>query len=280
MRAQTAVPSPSRSSATCAVLGLLIGCGAPPPPEQHPPDLNVLVGVYDRPDGELDQSVLLSAVLFYFQHREFIEDLELDRSLIESVRDAFSVDYEIRSTRSEIGTRQDELSALGEGYAVIRRICSGWEDPSPDVKTNGLIELRGTFDASGPDPVLWGQAQGCRYLVADRRILVDGEPGGIRLHIGEGLSFDDVGDKPVLLDIDLRVQVDGDEQRVRLDFRVTGTSLVEVRVPRSVIPAAGGDIVLGYSGGQLIEVRAGNGRFACDPGELRCVGEDGSVYGF
>jgi hypothetical protein len=261
-----------------AALCFVMGCGADPLPDQHPPDLDALVAAYDRPDGVLDQSVLVSSVLFYFQHRAFIEDLELDRSLIESVREAFGVDYAIRST--EIGTRQDELSALADGYAVIRRICSGWEDPKPDAKTHGWIELRGTFDASGPDPVLWGHAQGCRYLVADRRILLDGGPRGIRLHIGEGLSFDEVGEKPVLLDIDLTVHMDDDVHGVRVDFRVTGTSLVEVRVPRSAIPAAGGDIVLGYSGGQLIQVRARNGRFACDPAEMRCVGEDGSVYGF
>ncbi len=272
--------------ALCAGCGMaaLSSCGVKPLPEQHPPDVSQTVAAYEDPDGIVDQTVLTESLAYYAQHRQELEDVgpPLAREIVDALRDGFRTDYETRSLGEDVGTRQDALKVLDDGYAVVRRICAGWDSKAPDEEKNGVLELRATFTPGGPDPVAWGDARGCKYPFDGRRVLLDtgrDTSAAISIHMGEGLGFDEVGSLPVLVMLDLDVEVDEQSFHARIDFRVSG-SLVEVRVPHSAIPEAGGDIVLSYEAARLIGVRGRNGTYSCDLVERTCTGNGDSTLQF
>jgi hypothetical protein len=258
-----------------------LGCSAEPLERPAPPDMSALVAAYESPDGTLNELVMLQALLFVSDRRQLVEDLGIDRELLAVVRDVFESEYDpngVTTLDAELGVHREPLAVLSEGYLVARRICAGFQGVGrPDAERDGWLRLLATFTAAGPDPVVWGEAVDCRYGVEDRRIVLGIGGGDVRLHIGRGLGFDDVGSEPVIFDLDLEAALDDQPIRFDFDFRVLGTEAVELRVPRDVVPAAAGELVVQYSGGELIGVRAGNGSFICDPTAFVCRGEDGET---
>lgn len=262
---------------------LLGGCRDRPLSTPQGPDLTQLVAAYDAPGGVLNQGVLIDAIGYYLEHRDELEELGIDSELILAVKRTFEADVDTGKASGELGVRREGLSVVSDGFLVIRRVCRGWDDEGVDARVNGELDLTATFTADGPDPVVWGGARQCRYRFGGRRVLLDAasdaEEPAIRLHLGDDIGFGDVGKKPVLFSLDLRASLDDFSIPVQIDFRVTGTSLLEVRVPAAVIPGAGGDVVLEYAGGALIGARAKNGHFNCDPLALKCVSDDGAPLG-
>ncbi len=263
-----------------------------------PPDMEALVTAYESPQGRLDAAVLVDALLFATGHVETVRSLGIDQELLDAVKVTFEAEYEPDGSplvdvdvgadvngggdgEGELGQSRQGLSALSEGYLRARRVCRGWQsEPIVDPELNGTVVLAATFTADGPDPVVWGEATECRYAFDGRLVRVGGATGDegrmLRMHIGRGLGFSDVGREPVIFELDLDFQLDDFEERLSVDFRVTAFDEVEVRVPSSVVPSAGGHLVVQYWGGELVGVRASNGHFVCNPALLVCVAEDGS----
>lgn len=275
-----------RAPSWLAVAAAVTACGEGRLTVPEPPDMEALVLAYESPQGRLDEAVLVEALLFATAHVETVRSIGIDRELLDAVRVTFEAEYEPASSAlvevdGELGRSQLGLSALSEGYLRARRVCRGWQSaPIIDSKLNGSVVLAATFTADGPDPVVWGEATECRYGFDGRRVRVGGatrdDGRALRMHIGRGLGFSDVGREPVIFDLDLDFQLDDFTARLSADFRVTALDEVEVRVPEPVIPSAEGHIIVQYWGGALVGVRASNGNFVCDTVALVCVAEDGS----
>jgi hypothetical protein len=171
--------SPSKFvAALCTGCGMaaLSSCGMKDLPEQHPPDVSRTVAAYENPDGIVDQTVLTESLAYYAQHRQELELVgpPLAQEIVDALRDSFRTEYETRSLGEDVGTRQDALKVLDDGYAIVRRICAGWGSEAPDEEKNGVLELRATFTPEGPDPVAWGSARACKYPFDGRRVLLHG----------------------------------------------------------------------------------------------------------
>lgn len=250
-----------------------MACGDPPPADVNkptPPDMSSLTATYDSPQGTLTPE---NAARVYREAQDLvarIEELGVDEKLIDTVLDALEARQNGQSEARGAVVSNRQAQTEGEGYLVATRLCNGWgEEPVPDPE-NGDIVLTVGFTERGVDPIAWGEITLCRYVFERKQILLgglgDAPAGGVRLSFGESLAFDQLGSPRVLVDLDLRAEVDGAPVGADLDFRLDrASSTLETR-----IPVDDGDVIAIASANSFAGVRAKNGDFVCDLSSQSC----------
>lgn len=266
-----------------AIVGLaaLSACGDDDPIEKPtPPDLSELQRVYQSPGGNLNAETAREGLTHVAELVHLLETTNILAIFLEMLAGFGAAEDQKPGTAQ---TRQQPLSFQGDGYAVISRICRGW-DPNqqntPD-QSNGRTELTINFTESGIDPVIWGEMRRCKFLQAESQIqLGDNQSGSFRVYVGEGLSLDNPANftEGLLFSLTSPVTIDDSTQEVDTDFRVLPPSeegdenLFEIRVPLT-----DGDLIMIVGSNGLISVRAANGTFTCNQGEGTCTSENGTT---
>ncbi len=275
------------------LVGALAGCSGSrdePLEKPKPPDMSALRAAYDAPSGVLDDALMQQVATQASDAAGRLSALAVDEQLLGAVESALaeleaenaSGTQATRTSWSEaIGTRRQALAIEGDGWLRATRICNGWgTEPAPDPD-NGTIVLTASFSESGPDPTLWGSANACKYRVADVEALLDSgdsaDGGDLRLWIGEGLGWRDLGTQPILFDLNVHAELQASPLPLQIDFRL---DLAAERVELRIAVAGGGDVVVVMGGGEIVGVRAANGLFSCDPVNRTCVSDTGVTVGW
>jgi hypothetical protein len=247
----------------------LLACSSKREPlaKPEPPDMRPLVGSYDAPAGALDEASMRRAAESAADWVARLASAVPEQPILDALSSALR---EVSEPKSEGAPprRAFQSEIEGEGWLRATRICNGWgPEPAPDPE-NGKLELTATFSERGPDPVVWGGMHECKYLAESAEIQLRGE---LRVWIGEGLGFAEVGSQPPLLDLAAVAVVDGRELELGVDFRVDpGKRSLELRAEGN-----GGDVIVLIGGGEIVGVRAKNGDFTCEAAARRCSTETG-----
>lgn len=251
-----------------------------------PPDMSSVVASYEAPDGIFDQTSARAALDAYAARLASVEDLGLHQEVIDSLDQA--LDEALASAKSttsrqgELGTSAQALSLDANGTLSIRRICGGWGPaPVPD-EANGSLSLRVNFSETGLDPVIWGEADACKYLVGGiAQISIDEgsgrTPGDVRAWLGRSSTFESFGNEPIIFDVDLDTTVEGVAAPVVFNFRVD----VQAQSLAFAVDALPGKVVV--SVGDLsgtLSVVAQNGSFDCDLALAQCTSDTGQSFSF
>ena len=195
-------------------LAVAVGCLSDLPDRPKPPDMAALVDAYANPTADLNQAAadLLAADLR--ARLDLAGALDNLEGLIDEVL-APSLEEDSGAT-----ARRDPTSSVtleGDGFARIEHICRGWGEPPFEEDESGHLALTTTFSEAGLDPVILGELDECRELIADHQVFFDGE---INLWIGENLTASHFGDSPILFQLVAEMEVDG-ESWVDADFDIS-----------------------------------------------------------
>jgi len=183
-----------------------------------PPSLAGLVAAYQEPAADLLPASVPDLLIQLEQRRTPIEKMN---------RFAYVTDKALRVAF------ETAKSTEGRGYLIAHRICDGWEAaPTADEEVNGYVALTLNYEDDDVEPVVWGDLVDCRYTSGGRRYLLD---GSVRLHVGEGITWDTLGHEPLLVAFTGRYGIDeGAAQELDLDFRLLPRdqgSQLEIRLP-------------------------------------------------
>lgn len=226
------------------------------------PDMSALVASYEEPDGvvELDSAAELEAAAVVLGG-------VLERTgLASNVYAALEALAREAPGGEGCGSSQPSRALSASGYVSVTRICGGWVSPEvPDAARNGTLELTATFTERGLDPVIWGSALACRYLVEGTRVELSAPASAaLRVHQGAPDGSCDFGDRALLFDVDLDATIDGERVPVDFDFRLVRGGVLEF-----LGEGDGGAIVVGIGPQTELTLRGSNGSFGCDA-ELEC----------
>ncbi len=247
----------------------------------QPPDMSALVADYTTATGVLDSTSAALVVDAYADRAARVDALGIQDLVLPALQTALEAEEPQSGTKQlggALGQRRQALSLDADGTLRVTRICNGWEpEPVADKGKNGSLVLVANFSEDGLDPVVWGDANACLYLVggAARVVLDRGveRRGSVRVHLGKSTAPADVGKAPLLFDIALTASVDDAAVDASLDFRVDpdqGSVETRVATPDGHVLAQAG-----VSNG--LTVRASNGTFECDLPQAKCISGSGQV---
>ena len=265
------------------VLALVVGCGdnREQVDKPTPPDMTEVVQTYASPTGVFDANTAKAALDQYQAVAARVRALGIDTSVLIPLAESFDEALAQSSTsKTQSGQSQQALELEANGTLVVQRICRGWNSgPAPDPK-NGTLRLRVNFSEAGLDPVVWGDATACHYLVGGvAEVSIDegsGRPGDVRLWVGHSATFENFGKTPVLLDIDLAVEIDGVAEDLAANFQWDPVSL---RIAVAIETATGTVVVSGATSGPL-GVLAINGHFDCEIAPAQCTSDTGQSFAY
>ena len=242
----------------------------------EPPDMSALVQIYRTPTGTFDDA---AAATLKDQVSQALDLLD-SSALIATLRDAMSGginglrDEQTEALSAEVRQKRQPFSLSANGYANAVRTCNGWAStPTANRDANGSISVTFGFSERGLDPVIWGDAVRCRYVVDGRQVELDraGDGSSVKAYIGDAATFDNYDEQPLIFAFNLTGIVDGTSQSLHLDFQYApSTEAIGMRVS-----GTGGDIIVETSEGEIVQVRAANGTFQCD--QDRCTSSDQSI---
>lgn len=273
-----------RATVALALLALACGDRRTTIEKPAPPDMAAVVERYESPDGVFDPSTAQAILDGYADLRARATELGLHERVIpwlrEAMDEALASEEQPSSIGPGLGTTRQDLTLEANGTMRIDRICAGWgAEPAADP-ANGRLTLRVNFTEAGLDPVLWGDAEACQYMVGGAtRVRVDegsGRKGDVRIWIGKSTSFASFGSAPMIFDVDLNAELGGAAQDVLLDFRIDPQS----QSLAFAIDAAPGHIVVSPTSTGTLSVVAHNGTFDCDPAAAQCTSDLGRSFSF
>jgi hypothetical protein len=246
------------------------------------PDMSALISEYETPNGVLDQSTLPQLAQYVENQLARLLALGADSELIDDLRSAVQ-DVTASRTQSIAPPARSlrTVTVEGDGYLVATRICNGWGSvPVADRDANGALVLTIGFSEAGVDPVIWGNAERCHYLVGTSQVSIDSGSragdGDLRIYVGQNLSFEQLGTGRTLFDLDLSTSVDGTTTPIALDFGYDPST----RTFELAFDPGGGTLVAFASGQGLLGIRAQNGPFTCDATARTCQDPGGRVLSY
>jgi len=219
-----------------------------------------VVESYETPTGILDpdDTAELAATVAVFS--EVLARTELATRLRELLGDLIEPVTPINSEQDD-GDGRFHLDVKANGYLEATRICPGWALPSEVDVGNGSIHATATFSEQGLDPVVWGTVAACRYRVGSTRVELAsaGDTDGLRVYWGEGIDRETIETRDLVFSINLRVDVDGDQLPLEVDFRVVDGGAFEY-----LVPVDSGTLVVRADDDGSFLLRSRDGTFACD----------------
>jgi hypothetical protein len=252
--------------------GVLLGCSNSGVVKPRAPDMTALVESYDRPTGELDPrdtADIAAAVGVVGTLLDNTEILPRVRELLGDLLDPVNFD-DLNESADNGGLN---LNLRANGYLKATRICPGWAS-SPEVNAaNGSILATATFSQRGPDPVVWGTVDSCRYRVGDRRIELTPRGAGdaLRVYWGEDVDRESLDTQDLVISVNLRADIDGESAAAAVDLRVLGDGALEYRVP-----VDSGVVIARANDDGTFQLRTRDGDFACDD-NFDCALEPGDA---
>jgi hypothetical protein len=255
MKAALLAPLPA-----VGLAGVLLGCSNSGVVKPRAPDMTALVESYDRPTGELDprdSAEIAAAVSVVGTLVESTEILPRVRELLSDLLDPVNFD-DLNDSADNGGLN---LNVRANGYLKATRICPGWASSSEVDPANGTILATATFSQRGPDPVVWGTVDACRYRVGSSRIELTprGEGDALRVYWGEGVDQESLDTRDLVISVNLRADIDGERASAAIDLRVLGDGALEYRVP-----VASGVVIARANDDGTFLLRTRDGDFACD----------------
>ena len=245
---------------------ILAGCAAE---EQRtkptPPDMSALVAAYAAPSRTFDEQ---AAVEIQQRVEQEVRELGDASGIIDAIEAAIAALGEEPQARLAPGRAPIVLE--GEGFAKVTRVCSGHGAPPPpvDKDANGFVELTVGYTQQGLDPVVFGNAVGCKEQLAGSALDLAGE---VHLFIGNNLQVDQLPDTPIMFELaGFSLAADGTPvlSETGFDFQVCrGAATTCVPGSFELLIGLPGDASLVFfidlatkSGG----FRAANGKWECD----------------
>lgn len=241
-----------------------------------PPDMQPILDAYNAPTGSIDQKTFDSLKQAVLDRQSLLDKADVDQLFSEAASVALAGNAD---AGADAGKAVDLPQFEGDGYVTVTRICGGWGNDKPD-KANGSMRFTMTFTEQGPDPVVWGTFSDCMYSYGGVDLEVgagkDGQTGQVSADFGTGLSFSGYDGSPVLFNASLLVQVDGQQQTIDFDFRITpATRELDLRMP-----VQDGDVIIELSTAGFLGIRAKNGVFTCDASTNTCTAKSGASISF
>ncbi len=252
---------------------VLLGCGSKRKLEKPtPPDMQPLVDAYKTPTGSIDQKTFDAVKQELLDRQSLLDQAQVDQLFSDAADVALAGNVDAGA--ADAGHAVDVPKFEGDGYVTVTRICGGWGNAKPD-KANGTMKFTMTFTGKGPDPVVWGSFSDCTYSYGGANIRVGagdgGQTGQVSADFGQGLSFSGYDGSPVLFNVNVLAEIDGQPNTIDFDFRITpATRHVELRVP---VPD--GDVIVELSTAGFAGIRAKNGTFSCDSASKTCTADSG-----
>ena len=242
------------------LVGVLLGCSNSGVVKPRAPDMTALVESYERPTGELDvrdSADIAAAVGVVGRLLDSTEILPRVRELLGDL--LAPVNFEDVNESADNGGLNLDLRA--NGYLKATRICPGWAS-APEVDlANGTILATATFSQRGPDPVVWGTVDACRYRVGSSRIELTPRADGdaLRVYWGEDVDQESLDTQDLVISVNLRADIDGESAAAAVDLRVLGEGALEYRVP-----VASGVVIARANDDGTFLLRTRDGNFTCD----------------
>lgn len=158
----------------------------------------------------------------------------------------------------------------GEGFGRVTRICDGWAAEPQPLASNGKLALTITFTEEGIDPVVWGDAAACLYLVGQKRLRLDHgkSESDLRLHVGQTRKVAELATTPVILALDVTATLDDKPIAPTLAVRF----VYQAKSVELLVPVPDGSVIVTLEGTTATGVRAKNGTFQCDA-KGRCTAQ-------
>lgn len=252
------------------------------------PDMEPRLEEYELPSAPLNADNVAEAVE---QGLAAFETVTGTNSLTPVMQAVFGMgegeEGQEETVRSELEVRRQgvavgDQTVEGDGYIDLTRVCAGWEGPGVvDAELNGQVDLTIVFSDQGFDPVIWGEATDCKYLV----VLDDGKEykvrldGSVSVHTGTLLSEPEERPAKALIEFGGTLEVDGQVNEAKFHFRlVLGEKEEEVDLEVSV-EVNGGNLVFYYKSIGVNGFRGSNGLWTCNLEEKKCE-SDGQVVGW
>ncbi|MEB2310442.1 MAG: hypothetical protein OZ921_01080 [Sorangiineae bacterium] len=263
-------------------MGHAVGCGDPRErlEKPTPPDMSDLVAVYQSPSGRFEPATAEAMLADFERLAAELEKTGLDTAVLAPLGAALDETLSAAQTPSETDGARPRPDLDADGTLSLRRICAGWgAEPRPD-QANGALSLRVNFSEAGLDPVIWGDASSCKYLVggASRLLLASGSGrvGDVRLWIGRSATFANFMTQVIVMDVDLTVEIDGVRAALRADFQWDPAR----RSPSFAVESTGGKVIVSRGSTGALRVSAKNGTFDCELATLRCTADTGDSSSF
>jgi hypothetical protein len=180
--------------------------------------MTALVDAYASPSRNFDEATATELKSLLESKVGALVDLEALADRLDMTLGALAEDEPMMFTG---GGGKNPYELVGEGYARIERICTGYGDPTPaiDKAANGYLQLTVGYTEKGIDSVIWGGATACEEQSGTTQLRINGQ---INLHIGNWLHVGDLPTLPVLFRLsDFAFHVDDvEEVSGGFDFQV------------------------------------------------------------
>jgi hypothetical protein len=252
-----------------------LSCFGEPPEvkKPKPPDVSATVARFESPTGTLDDQNLPEIVALLGPLTELLETTGLADLLSETLG---SLAESPGAAGGAGATGAEQSSFGGEGWLRLTRICSGWTPGATPEPANGTLSLTAGFTDDHLDPVVWGKAEDCHYLVAGRELTLGGsadEGSILTLWVGDDTRIADAASRPMIFSVHGTLTIDGKSEPLALDFGFNPSTL-QVSF---TVAAGDGEVVAELAGTELVAIRARNGDFACSTDSQQCVSEDNTL---
>ncbi len=280
------------------------------------PDLQPVLNAYENPSAVVDGEIMGAIADEIADTAEEIEDSEIFEEILDVI---IEVQQELDENTNENGELVLDGTCSGganEGSACVDAadcpdgtcggltfpsptggvqvtfICDGWDERQfdPDYEANldpanGTIELTMTLDSGGIGRVVWGTAEGCRYLVP-----IEGEnfqasyDGSVAVDLGDPVPRDeDITELLVTFVVDgviglNPIGVDESPFAINQSFRVklADADLLEILVDIGEQPLE--KTFTYFFQGTTQGLRAANGTFGCSLRDMECFDESGTLF--
>jgi hypothetical protein len=182
------------------------------------------------------------------------------------------------------------------GAVDAKFICEGWdESQTQQDPANGAITLFLTLDAGGIGPVVWGEADACKFPVVTETDRFEASyDGGIAVHLGDAVSTSqNLYELPITYFITGTIGFEGAELGVDVSFRVAPSFdemsgdvgldrlEIQVKVPDNLVQVPGNTeyFVYFFDVATLAQgIRDATGTFGCSLENRNCSTESGTLF--
>lgn len=237
--------------------------------------------MYAAPDGTFDQASADEAGAALAAELRALEDLQIVEQTI-GMLDALAagVGAPAPTPADTVEIAGNTITIEGRANVEVRRFCGGWgAEPVADPST-GTLTLFAGVEGLAVARSAWIDIRACQLQsqtdVASVPLFLDAgsrrDVGDIRLDFGGLVPFDELDLAAPLVDVDLRGTLDPRPiANLDVDFLLLSGRL-ELRIPTDA-----GNLIVATDGQDVLQVRAANGVFTCDPPSGTCTNEVGDV---
>ncbi len=237
-----------------------------------PPDMGPILQQFSAPSAPLTEGTVPAILNSLDDVMGVVEGTDVSGFLLETVGGMFeqgSAEVGSGSGSQETGMEALEVGGTSldaAGKVELVRICPGHGVGGVVDKANGKVTLTVVVTDQGLEPVVWGDAESCRYSHQGVDVVIDGE---VQVYLGDAVSqWDSIAVDAPLINFTGSV--------VWGDSVLDGSLAVRLAEPGFQInlDTPDGNVLFYYASEILYGFVASNGKWDCDFEEGQCT--DGS----